>query len=225
MCGIIGVYLDNISPAQLTKVRNLIHESAIRGIHAAGISFLKNKKIVTKSAHGSADSFMEDKDLEDMIDSKGLFLIAHTRYSTSDLRFNQPIGDEKLAICHNGVISQAAPKHWRKLFGLIAKTTNDSELVYAAMKDKQEPLEIFGGSMAVVVISNQKQLIAFRNHERPLWFCNQKNGVVFASTKDILLRSGFDKPEKAEMFCKYFYSKGILLKVPMPIPAGINDLQ
>ena len=225
MCGIIGVYLDNISPAQFTKVRKLIHESSIRGIHAAGISYLKNAKIITTSSHGSADNFMEDKVLEDMIDSKGLYLIGHTRYSTSDLEFNQPLGDKSLAIVHNGVISQASPGKWKKLFGLITKTTNDSELIFASLKKGLEPLEKFEGSMAVCIIKNNKQLIAFRNHERPLWYCHQKNGIVFASTKDILLRSGFEDPEKCEMFKKYSYTEGILLKVPMPIKEGVEDLQ
>jgi glutamine phosphoribosylpyrophosphate amidotransferase len=224
MCGIIGVHLDDITPGQIIKVKNLIHESSIRGIHAAGISYLKNGVIRTDNAHGSSDSFMEDKSVEDFIDSKDLHLIGHTRYSTSDLEFNQPIGDKTLSVVHNGVISQASPKSWKKLFGLTTKTTNDSELIFAALKMRQSPLEKFEGSMAVCVLTKDN-LVAFRNHERPLWFCNQPNGVIFASTKDILLRSGFKNPEKCEMFCKYFYAKGILLKMPLEIPEGITDLQ
>lgn len=225
MCGIIGVYLENVSTAQKEKISKLIVQSGIRGIHATGIAFLKNKSITILSSHLSSNEFLEDKKIDDYVDSdKGLYMIAHTRYSTSDLRFNQPIGDSKLAICHNGVISQEPPKTWKKTFGLITKTNNDSELIYSCIKSKDKPLAKFNGSMAVCVLKD-KSLEAFRNNERPLWYILEKNGIIFASTKDILVRSGFKSPKKCKMFNNYFYKDGILLVDPQPIPIGVTDLQ
>jgi len=43
--------------------------------------------------------------------------------------------------------------------------------------------------MAVVGLISGK-LFFYRNHERPLWFSPQSNGVLVASTSDILKRSG-----------------------------------
>lgn len=224
MCGIIGIYLNKITDSQKQKIINLILESGIRGVHATGISYLKRGKITTISAHESSKEFLSDKFLDDYIDSNNLYLIAHTRYSTSDLRFNQPIGDDRLAICHNGVISQEPPNTWKKTFGLTTKTSNDSELIYASLKEKEDPLTQFEGSMAVCILDTIS-LVAFRNHERPLWYSLEKNGIVFASTKDILKRSGFKQPQKCKMFHKYFYTDKSLLISPQPIPEGVKDLQ
>jgi len=113
MCGIIGVYLNEITESQKKKIIKLILESGIRGVHATGLSYLKDGKIITYSDHISSKNFLEGKSLDSSLDSNGgLYMIAHTRYSTSDLRYNQPIGDDKMVICHNGVISQEPPKNY-----------------------------------------------------------------------------------------------------------------
>lgn len=225
MCGIIGVYLENVSTAQKEKISKLIIQSGIRGVHATGLSYLKNGNIITYSDHISSTDFLEGKSMDEFLDSdKGIYMIAHTRYSTSDLRYNQPIANSKLAICHNGIISQEPPKTWKKTFGLITVTSNDSELIYSCIKSQQKPLAKFKGSMAVCVLKN-KSLEAFRNNERPLWYILEKNGIIFASTKDILVRSGFKSPKKCKMFNNYFYKDGILLVDPQPIPVGVIDLQ
>lgn len=206
MCGIIGVYLRKVTQAQLEIVTEIILQSGIRGVHATGLSYLLNGKIITMNKHHSADKFLEGHHLKHFVDTDGgLYLIAHTRYSTSDLKYNQPIGDTKLSICHNGVISQESPKKWKKIFGLETKTSNDSELIYSCIKAGKEPLEYFDGSMAVCTLEN-KELKAFRNHERPLWYSVLKNGIIFASTNDILVRSGLENNKKCEMFTKYIFN-------------------
>jgi len=225
MCGIIGVYLTNINQRQLTIIEKIIIQSGIRGVHATGISYLKNGKITINSSHTASPDFMKELSLKDYIDADGgLYLIAHTRYSTSDLRYNQPIGDSKLSICHNGVISQESPRKWKKLFGLTTKTSNDSELIYACLKSGIEPLEHFEGSMAVCILVD-KELTGFRNHERPLWFQQFANGIIFASTEDILFRSDCATPQKCKMFNIYSYRKNKLVITPYQIPAGVKDLQ
>lgn len=78
--------------------------------------------------------------------------------------------------------------------------------------------------MAVCVLTSDG-VIAFRNHERPLWYSLEENGVVFASTRDILLRSGFEYPQRCEMFCEYSVDEGMLIRKPYPVPAGVVDLQ
>lgn len=221
MCGIIGVYLKRITAEQIQQIAKLILQSGIRGIHATGISYVKNNEIHTISEHKSSSKFLIDKKIEDYTDNGNLHLIGHTRYSTSDLKYNQPIGDNNMTISHNGVISQENPELWNNIYNLETKTTNDSELIFASLKANKDPLTL-GGSMAVCVLSNNK-LIAFRNHERPLWRCELPNGIVFASTKDILMRSGFDKPKKCDMFTKYEYEDK--LNIIKQKSNDIEDLQ
>ena len=225
MCGIVGVELDHIMPEQMAKVKELIHQSSIRGIHATGFSYLRNGRVQTISQHGTPESLFEHQKLEGCIQNAKLCLIAHTRYSTSDLKYNQPIGHGEMTICHNGVISQADPTLWPQMFGLQPRGANDSELILKCIeKGECHPLVKFKGSMAVCVLTPEG-VFAFRNHERPLWFSHEENGVVFASTKDILYRSGFKDPQRCEMFTEYYVSKGDIVRKPYPIPEGTVDLQ
>ncbi len=225
MCGIIGIYLKKISAEQLGIVKELLIQSGIRGVHATGFSYLKNGKIITKSSHESVSDFAEKNTLKSCTDSDGgLYMIAHTRYSTSDLRFNQPLGDEKLSIVHNGVISQESPRKWKKIFGLDTKTSNDSELIYSCIKSGDEPLVFFRGSMAGCTLTNRKELMGFRNHERPLWYSTLKNGIIFASTNDILVRSGLQKNTRCDMFTKYIFN-GKLQVIRVKTAIRVADLQ
>lgn len=225
MCGIIGVSLTKATLQDMKKVFNLIQESSIRGIHATGISIVVDGKIKTHKVHEAAAAFLNRHWVKHMIENgDNLMMLGHTRYSTSDLRFNQPLGDEDIAIVHNGVITQELPASWGEAYGLKTKTTNDSELILACINNGEKPLEKFHGSMAVCTLSS-RMLTAFRNGQRPLWYCQQSNGVIFASTKDILLRSGFKNPIKCDMFTEYICIKGKLTKQLCPIPVGMKDLQ
>jgi len=79
--------------------------------------------------------------------------------------------------------------------------------------------------MAVCWINDGNVLHFFRNHQRPLWYCQELNGVVVASTKDILLRSGFKDPKKCDMFTDYCMMSSKLTKLLYTIPDGVTDLQ
>lgn len=226
MCGIIGIYLEKITPEQLEKVVALIHESSIRGVHATGISCLQDGRINTMKSHISADNLLSKANLADLRDTdNGLYLIAHTRYSTSDIKYNQPIGDEYLVISHNGVISQETPVNWKEKFHLETETSNDSELIYVCLKSGTHPLHMFDGSMAVCTLSKLKILHFFRNNQRPLWYVQEPNGVVVASTKDILERSGFKDPIKCKMFTDYTMREGTITSKLYPTAEGVVDLQ
>ncbi len=227
MCGIIGVTLKNVTREQIGIVTNLIKESGIRGVHATGFSFLDGDKIKTYSNHQPSSKFLEENLVSMCVNAEtnSLTMLAHTRYSTSDLKFNQPLGNERLAIVHNGVISQSNPTGWKKEFGLKTKTTNDSELILQCLNGGEHPLNKFKGSMAVCGISEDGELFAFRNSERPLWYQQFANGIVFASTKDILWRCDCTTAQKCNMFTEYVYRGDKLTKQLFPTPAGVKDLQ
>lgn len=187
MCGVIGLRLESVEQQDLKLIESLFLQSMVRGKHATGVTYYSCGKLHTVKEPIPADEFISKYDVREFVDPANLSitLIGHTRYSTSDLRHNQPFQGRDTAIAHNGVISQD-PDLWE----YETKTGNDSELILRCIEQNDHPLEVYKNrSMAVVVLDGQ-ELSAFRNHERPLWFANLPRGVVFSSTKDILYRSG-----------------------------------
>jgi len=224
MCGVIGVHLSNPTDADLFMVRNIFIQSMIRGKHATGVTYFDGEKLITKKEPIPAKKFMEKHHPEDWVydhdfvdGRKELCFIGHIRYSTSDLRYNQPFQSDKLAIAHNGVISQEPVETWE----FPTETANDSELILRCFENEIHPLvKYVDRSMAVTCIQilNREEvnkpfpfLSGFRNHERPLYRAKRENGVIFASTKDILNRSGiYDNVERTDPFVEYYtdgYSK------------------
>jgi glutamine phosphoribosylpyrophosphate amidotransferase len=190
MCGVLGIAIKNFNERDHDLVRGLFIQSMIRGKHATGVSYVKNGIVNTIKEPVPANQFIMNQNLEDWRNEDGnLYCIGHIRYSTSDLRFNQPMATDKLSIAHNGVISQEPPETWEEKYGLGAATSNDSELVLRAMEEELNPMQHFEpASMAVCAVYANKQIIAFRNHERPLYLHKKENMVLFASTRDILRR-------------------------------------
>ena len=205
MCGVLGITIADFNERDYGLIRSLFQQSMIRGKHATGVSYVKNGKVHTIKEPIPADEFIRKQNLETWRNEDGnLYCIGHIRYSTSDLRYNQPFSIDELGVVHNGVISQEPPSTWSKLFGYKTETANDSELVLRAMEDGQNPLTVFNpASMAVCAIKADKRLIALRNHERPLYYYSDDRATIFASTKDILKRSGVNNSNKTQMFRTY----------------------
>lgn len=201
MCGVLGITIADFNEGDYGLIRSLFQQSMIRGKHATGVSYVKNGKVHTIKEPIPADEFINKQNLETWRNEDGnLYCIGHIRYSTSDLRYNQPFSSEELAIAHNGVISQEPKETWSQTFGYETDTANDSELILRAMEKEQNPLTVFStASMAVCAIYSNKKITAFRNHERPLYFYSEPRMTIFASTADILKRSELIDSEKTEM--------------------------
>ncbi len=222
MCGVIGVSLKDVTQDDLELVSALFRQSMIRGKHATGATYLKEEQLITIKESIPADQFMDKWDVADWVDNGKLRMIGHIRYSTSDLRFNQPFQNEYVSIAHNGVISQD-PDVWE----FETETENDSELILRAFENKNHPLEIYADrSMAVTRISH-RALVGFRNHERPLWYTERENGLLFASTEDILNRSGVDTPIlQCEPFVEYVHRNfNTLVENRLRVNEQYEDLQ
>jgi glutamine phosphoribosylpyrophosphate amidotransferase len=205
MCGVIGVHLEDVKKEDLKLIQSLFLQSMIRGKHATGVSFYSCGKIHTIKEPIPADKFIEKYDVREFVDpaTLSITLIGHTRYSTSDLRHNQPFQGRDTAIAHNGVISQD-PDLWE----YKTETGNDSELILRCIEQNDHPLEVYKNRSMAVVVLDGEELHAFRNHERPLWFANLRRGVVFSSTKDILKRSGVTEGiHQCEPLVKYTVGK------------------
>jgi glutamine phosphoribosylpyrophosphate amidotransferase len=227
MCGVIGVWLEDVIQDDLDLVRRVFDETMIRGKHATGLSYVKGGKVHTIKESVPVTWFFNNKDnkkdLKDYVNEDGnLYLIGHIRYSTSDLRYNQPFSDDGLSIAHNGVISQEDPSTWK----YKCETANDSEMIFHSMKAGMDPLTDFDpASMAVVALNSNKELMGFRNNERPLYFSPRTNGVIFTSTADIAKRAGLTISKKCHMFTRYTIADGDMIIDPVKYDDNIQDLQ
>jgi glutamine phosphoribosylpyrophosphate amidotransferase len=202
MCGVLGIAIKKPTEKDFELIRRLFVQSMIRGKHATGVSYVKNNIVHTIKEPVNACTFINNQNIPDWVDEDGnLYCIGHVRYSTSDLAYNQPMATEELSIVHNGVISQDLPQNWKNGFGYDTVTKNDSELILRCLEKGEIPLHKFQpASMSVCTLDKDKVLTAFRNEARPLYYCQMPEGIVFASTKDILVRSGLTTVIKTPMY-------------------------
>ncbi len=197
MCAIVGCYLESPTQTQVEMLKRFFIESQIRGKHATGYSVLQNNRIFTQVAPLPAEDFVQGHFAEIQPGDYTLQLVGHCRYSTSDLRYNQPLHIfDDLAIAHNGVVTQEPAGTWHR-FGYELSTTNDSELIYQARHAGNEPLiEFPEASMAVAELSLSDGFRFYRNGKRPLYYARVTNGVFVCSTADIARRAGFKRPQR-----------------------------
>jgi glutamine phosphoribosylpyrophosphate amidotransferase len=180
MCGIIGV-IGTDKQAVRSATKALLFESQIRGKHATGISYMEGSKLVTVKEPIPAKEFVLPKDIGDKV-------IAHVRYSTSDLEYNQPLTEDNYSLVHNGVITQAPFEQWEKLYGFTDyKTRNDSEILLKAFKEDMF-INLPNASIAAGILVND-ELLCFRNGQRPLYIFGTSNICGFASTENIISRA------------------------------------
>ena len=194
MCSVIGAIIHKPEYEDFQKLEKVFHESRIRGLHATGISYVKEYTIHTVKLPVSADMFPFN--WNDYVNEDGnLYLIGHCRYSTSDLEYNQPINNQTTSVVHNGVITQELPENWEELYGYKCETKNDTELILHTIDDDKSPLEVWkDSSLAVCELWFCKRLKFYRNGKRPLYLTSLDNGCIITSTRDVIVRSGITDP-------------------------------
>lgn len=200
MCGIVGYSNTNVTDKDLDILKKVIIASRIRGMHASGISWWDGESIQSNIKPVPIDTLMDSLTLSNFKYgkyNKAISLIAHTRYSTSDIQYNQPLVGKRCAIAMNGVITQSPPETWLSTYGYECETNNDAELLLQALENRNAPfIEFPEASYAVVVLEPGGHVGAFRNPMRPLWRGVIGDGVVYASTYAILNIPGVRKITK-----------------------------
>lgn len=188
MCAIVGAVIESPTANHFDMLKRVFLESKIRGMHATGVAYVKNNKVHIDKLPVPADEFPFN--FGDYVNEDGnLYLIGHCRYSTSDLEYNQPLGNDKVAIVHNGVITQELPENWKEKYGYDCETKNDSELVLHSIS----PLEEFSHmSMAVCEVNSSKEMLVYRNGKRPLYLTALDNGCIITSTADVAKRANLN---------------------------------
>lgn len=223
MCSVVGVSVLDVQQKQLDLIVELFHQSAIRGKHATGIAYVIDDQINYDIYSKSADKVINKKLISKCLTKENnLYLIGHCRYSTSDLKYNQPIVQKTKALVHNGVISQELPEKWKSLYGYDCKTKNDSELM---LHSDNPLLEFSNASISAIELYADQTVIAYRNGKRPLYYNKLSNGYIITSTADISVRSGLLRPLKLEMNTYFKIKKDLSVKKQIvDIPDSV-DLQ
>lgn len=191
MCGIISTYIESPTVQDIETLKKLFIEGQIRGRHQTGLAYKVGNKVERFVVEGDGKKLVAEFDWERLLEVDTLELIGHNRYSTSDLRYPQPIQIfDDFALAHNGVVTQESPATWKR-FGYELQTANDSELLYQASYAGNEPLTEFPtATMAVCELSVVKGLRWYRNGGRPGYIIKQRNKFFVCSTADIALRAG-----------------------------------
>ena len=166
-------------------------ESRIRGKHASGVAWYDGKGIQSLVQPIAIYELVTKIDWNKLVINGKVTMIAHARYSTSNIKYNQPIIGESMAVVHNGVITQSDPQTWESQYGYKCESQNDSELILRAVEKNDNPLTKFPtSSIAAIILDDRGQLSYMRNSQRPLWMGKIGEGRVYASTYDILHRAG-----------------------------------
>lgn len=200
ICGIVGFKGSCVTSNDLEVLKQVMIESRIRGMHASGIAWFDGKGLQSFVKPIPIDRLVEQFDFTELSVDGSISMIAHARYSTSDIRYNQPIVGEKLAIAHNGVLTQSNPDTWEETYGYKCKTQNDSELLLHMLEDGNPPEEVLRTSSiaALTLDGTTGELVPLRNSLRPLWTGKVGNSTIYASTYDILNRAGVSDISKVK---------------------------
>ena len=189
MCAVVGAILIEPRAEDFLMLHRVFLESKIRGMHATGISYVKNNEIITDKRPVPANDFPFN--FPNYLNEDGnLYLVGHCRYSTSDLEYNQPIANGNISVVHNGVITQELPEHWKELYGYDCETKNDTELILKTLEVNESPLLNWkDSSLAVCELYADKKLRVYRNGQRPLYLTSIPSGCIITSTADVPKRA------------------------------------
>lgn len=217
MCGIFGAIIIKPTERDFDRIESLFLNLKSRGTHATGCAWVKNGKIHIEKETVPAEIFVDCiLRLDQMVNEDGnLYMLGHTRWTTSNIFDHQPIGDDRHAIAHNGIVTNEPKERWKELFGLDTVSENDSELIYSQLHSNPSvhPLERFEkATLGVVELTARKSIYGYRNYGRPLAISyNPRKYAVFASTYEALIDSEFGHEPDTETFdCKsyteYFFA-------------------
>jgi glutamine phosphoribosylpyrophosphate amidotransferase len=192
----------------METIKRLFLESQIRGRHATGVSVLIDGHVETTVQPVPAEDFVKVFDFGKYGGISDFKLIGHCRYSTSDLRYNQPLSlSGQLSIAHNGVVTQDPPETWGR-YGYSLETSNDSELILQSIAAGEEPLVAFpDASIAALELHSDGRMRWYRNGKRPMHISAVDNGCFITSTEDIAVRAGLSNSVKATPGVIYYPDK------------------
>lgn len=204
MCGVGGFYSKEERP--LKDMRVILDELGTRGIHSTGLAYDTGDLTVKIEKVPYYDFEMPD------VETCGA--IFHTRYSTSNIDYPQPVtaddqyGHVFSATVHNGVITQAPFETWKDNYGYEGDYKCDSVLLMDEYLQEHPLVQYPDSSMAVVTIDADPWFVFtfYRNEQRPLYYIeHNEDFVVVGSTKRSI--EYFGKPVECEPCVMYTFEQ------------------
>ena len=192
MCGISGMVAKNVSGFNSNHIdifEEMLYAGGVRGMDSTGCFSILTKnqiKLVKQAANPgifiNTKSYKEWK--SDLI-QKARIIVGHNRKATNGVISSKnahPFSSKKIVLVHNGYISNA--KHLDKEIEV------DSESIITALDSSQTPIDaiqkLCGAYVVVWYNHDTKKLYLTRNKERPLFICQNKDFLYFASEKEML---------------------------------------
>lgn len=192
MCSVIGYSPLEPTADAVPAFERLWQQSILRGTHAFGIAWAERGFIAAARSHLFQDIPLQFDPTKPTI--------AHTRYAQSGdwrvMKNNQPLVVGNMALAMNGVLHMGTKEEFEAAFGVTCEADNDSEIFLRCLEKGERAADFItriSGSFAAVWLRDGK-LYAGRNARRPLYYATGYGGVWYASTADIFLRAGFERP-------------------------------
>jgi len=187
-CGIVGIYTTSEKSPFLSyeALKFLQH----RGQESAGITYLKDGKLVTMKGLGLVEEALDPRILQN---SK--LAIGHVRYSTTGkgtLDEAQPMSNGNIAIAFNGTITNYFKYNITTDTEFIIKTISSAKDVREGIR---KLVDLADGAYSIVVLTTKGELIGFRDPKgfRPLVLGKLDDGYILAS-EDSAIRQLGGKP-------------------------------
>lgn len=177
MCGVGGFSSRTTIP--LEDMRPLLDELATRGVHSTGVSWHDDylfDAVETKIEKVPSYEFK----LPEVNTKAAIF---HTRYSTSNIDYPQPVHNTSHSVVHNGVVTQAPFETWKETYGYEGDYKCDSVLLLPENRKAHPLVDFPESSMAICEVNFMGDLMFYRNEQRPLYYIDHSDFVVVGSTK------------------------------------------
>lgn len=238
MCGIMGyVRTKNGGGATAAKRQEMLEALLLgiesRGPHATGIGMMSDQITLYGKAPVRAKYFLMGEAWEKAMSLRPRLLIGHARWATNGSpkvnSNNHPhvSKNHHWMIVHNGIIRD-------KVEGVETTTECDSEVVLRLLESHgvQETVKIMNGfkssSYAILALDTRtKTLYAWRNSSPCVVadLSEQAGGIVFCSTKDILIEAAKRAKVSLKGVTIYSLKPGWTYSFPMGMAGGLEKLK
>lgn len=235
MCGIIGIIADRkLNDNEINNINKLILESSIRGRHATGLAYydFNDGDIVSYVKNADSNSFCNeyfDSIRANISKLERIRLIAHTRYSTSNIDYNQPIVYDDYATVLNGVITQEPYDKWINIFNIDTNgDKNDASILNRWIRNNSALYNILEHkcSAATINILPDGNVLYFRTHDRPMKTSSIDGVTYIASTHEILRRAlGEDITIENTVPYRVYMDNSVIMhedELGLPLPKDIQ---
>lgn len=204
MCGIFGLTINQSSKSQinlkrLTKELFILSES--RGKEASGIALASDRQISVYKQPVSASNLIRNNNYEKLFLEKNLTaIIGHARLVTNGQQGihtnNQPVVKDGIVGIHNGIITNV-DKLWSGHPNLTRNYEVDTEIILSLIRyflgltnnlqeTTQKTFQLIEGTASIALLFNDLNYLLLATNNGSLYFCDNKDGIVFASERNIL---------------------------------------